>query len=490
MVSFGVNQCVIMMKKYILTLLGTCFYLFTIGQTSVSFQSSDSRLENAFNWARETALKYKGDSLDPVGSWYEAALPARSAFCIRDVSHQCIGAEILGMSRENKNMMEKFAANISKSKNWCSYWEINRWNKPAPVDYKNDRAFWYNLNANFELIYACRRLYEWTGDETYIKDPVFSNFFEKSLNEYIKDWALDVDSLLTRPSFPHLPLSFNKKDMYLKSRGLPSYVENIPELKMSADLIAAIYQGFVSYSVILREKGDIKQSNYYAQKAEQYKAHLEAKWWNGFNIRYNTSYKNDGTFGEGGGGTIFLLWFNIIDDTARKNAIIHDLITSELNVESMSYLPYLLSLNGNEDQAYRYIMHLSDPTTKRREYPEVSFGVIEGIIQGLMGIETREQTGTIKTLFRGKGETELKVNNLVVLKSTIDVQHVGPKKTVIKNNGPSSIKWKAGFAGKHTLINVGGKLVDASIEVDPNGCVSSFLQIVVSSGQQLEASVN
>jgi len=31
-----------------------------------------------------------------VGYWYEAALPGREAFCMRDVSHQSIGAETLG----------------------------------------------------------------------------------------------------------------------------------------------------------------------------------------------------------------------------------------------------------------------------------------------------------------------------------------------------------------------------------------------------------
>jgi hypothetical protein len=51
---------------------------------------------------------------------------------MRDVSHQCIGGEILGLSQENRNMFTLFAKNISASKDWCSYWEINKWGKPAP----------------------------------------------------------------------------------------------------------------------------------------------------------------------------------------------------------------------------------------------------------------------------------------------------------------------------------------------------------------------
>ncbi|HWZ02193.1 MAG TPA: hypothetical protein VNX40_01210, partial [Mucilaginibacter sp.] len=59
----------------------------------VVFTSSDKDLERAFNWAKEMALHYKSSGTDPVGPWYESALPPRDAFCMRDVSHQCIGAE-------------------------------------------------------------------------------------------------------------------------------------------------------------------------------------------------------------------------------------------------------------------------------------------------------------------------------------------------------------------------------------------------------------
>lgn len=43
---------------------------------------------------------------------YEAALPGREAFCIRDVSHQCLGAEILGQGKQNLNMLRKFVGNM------------------------------------------------------------------------------------------------------------------------------------------------------------------------------------------------------------------------------------------------------------------------------------------------------------------------------------------------------------------------------------------
>ncbi|MEN8226481.1 MAG: hypothetical protein ABFS05_14090 [Bacteroidota bacterium] len=53
----------------------------------VNFTCSDSTLQHAFEWAKATALSYvREDTI--VGLWYEAALPGRDAFCMRDVSHQ------------------------------------------------------------------------------------------------------------------------------------------------------------------------------------------------------------------------------------------------------------------------------------------------------------------------------------------------------------------------------------------------------------------
>ncbi|HCO84947.1 MAG TPA: hypothetical protein DIT95_15650, partial [Arenibacter sp.] len=44
------------------------------------FVSSDKELNKAFNWAKNKALSYAHDNNDPVGYWYEAALPDREAF--------------------------------------------------------------------------------------------------------------------------------------------------------------------------------------------------------------------------------------------------------------------------------------------------------------------------------------------------------------------------------------------------------------------------
>ena len=151
--------------------------------TGISFNSSNEKLNQTFIWAKNKALSFAHDGQDPVGLWYEAALPNREAFCMRDVSHQAIGAELLGLGDHNLNMFIKFGQNINAEMDYCSYWEINRYNLPAPVDYETKKDFWYNLPANFDVIYNTHRLYQWTGKTAYLENEALKNFYHLSLNE-------------------------------------------------------------------------------------------------------------------------------------------------------------------------------------------------------------------------------------------------------------------------------------------------------------------
>lgn len=267
-------------------------------EKGVSFSSSDTSIQTAFYRAKEMALLYKGKPDDPVGPWYESALPPRSAFCMRDVSHQCIPAEVLGLSASNKNMLTLFVKNISASKDWCSYWEINKYGKPAPDDYRNDTAFWYNLNANFDILNACWKLYLWTGDKDYINNQVFRNFYDRSVNEYITKWVLQPDSLLTRPAHPNASASFNIHDDFHRCRGLPSYSEGVRNIKMGIDLVAALYRGLLSYSAILDADDNAKGAKQFEQKAILYQQHIDKYWWDETAGRYNTFYSNSNEFGR------------------------------------------------------------------------------------------------------------------------------------------------------------------------------------------------
>ena len=454
----------------------------------VKFTSSDKRIEQAFAWAKDMALHYKGHPADPVGPWYESALPPRDAFCMRDVSHQSIGGEILGLKRENQNMLTLFACNISASKNWCSYWEMNKTGKPAPEDYRNDHEFWYNLPANFDVLYASWRMYLWTGNKYYINDPVFVNFQEKTVKDYIDTWVLSADSMLNRPAHPNAPVPFNESDPFHRCRGLPSYSEGVPNLKTGADLLAALYQGLSTYSAILASKGKLAESKAYALKAEKYRHKLEADWWDTRDNLYFTYYGRDGKFGRDEGET-FLLWFDALKDTTRIKKTLSHLASKTWNVENTSYLPLIFYNNNSWDKARDYLLYLSDKNTERREYPEVSFGVIEGIVQGMMGITPNARSQSITTIYKTTGNGHAAISNLPLLGTMINVVHQGTKQSSLNNTGKLQIDWKSMCYGDYKLAYANGKQVPVKHATDSWGKHISLAEVTVKPGQQFKIDV-
>ena len=76
--------------------------------SGVQFHSSDPELNTRFDWARKQALAYVNDNA-PIGPVYEAALPGREAFCIRDVAHHAAGAHALALDEHTFTMLRRFA---------------------------------------------------------------------------------------------------------------------------------------------------------------------------------------------------------------------------------------------------------------------------------------------------------------------------------------------------------------------------------------------
>jgi len=473
------------MKKYLLLCLVVLFFAECFSQENgITLTSTDTALQTAFYRAKNMALSYKGKAGDPVGPWYESALPPRSAFCMREVSHQTIAAEMLGLSAANKNMLTLFAKNISRSKDWCSYWEMNRYGKPAPEDYRNDTAFWYNLNANFDVLNACWKLYLWTGDKTYIRDAAFKNFYNKSVNEFITSWVLQPDSLLSRPAHPNAPAHYNEKDAFNRCRGLPSYSEGVPGIKMGIDLIAAIYRGLLSYAAIATVNGNKRTADAFIKQAEKYQQHIDKYWWDEEAQRYNTFYSNKDSFGKNEGET-FLLWFDALTDSARKQKTCEHLIANDWNVENLSYFPLLMYQNNYAEKGYGYLLYLTNPATKRHEYPEVSFGVIKGIVEGLMGVEADARYNRVSTLYRHLPSSITTVKDIPVLNGFVSVTHKGAGSSLLQNRGKRTITWRAKFYGYIPYLYFKEKQLKTLQETDWQGHVISFVDIPVQPGEQV-----
>jgi len=461
-------------------------------QSPFKFESSNTELQSAVKWAKQKALSYAHDDSDPVGYWYEAALPNREAFCMRDVSHQSIGAEILGLSKHNKNMLLKFAQNISESKDYASYWEINRYNKPAPVDYENDQDFWYNLPANFDVIYTIERLYHWTKDTSYLNNKDFEKFCSLSLNEYVDRWELSHTNLLSRNR--SLFVQDNHPDnRFGKNRGIPTYNEGgRGESLLGIDMTASYIAGLNSYSKILRLQGRFKESELYIQKMEAELSFLKTFWWDNSKQAYRSIQYKDQSFdyfmvGKNQAFLHYLLYFNVLTDSKQIDAIVEEYKHQQQNliVELKSYLPIIFYENNHSNLATKMIIELCGKNNLRRDYPENSFTIIEHITRGLMGIIPSENA--ISTLSRLDRETEwASVEGVSIQETHISVKHIGKYKTIFSNQGETKILWKAQFKGNYEHITIQNKKLKAQKETQ-NGKVISYIYVPILAKEKIIA---
>jgi hypothetical protein len=458
-------------------------------RSSLELRSSDSQLVHSFNWAKQQAMAYVFDG-DPVGPWYEAALPGRRAFCMRDVSHQVAGAQALGLSKYTHNMLRRFAENISASKDWCSYWEINYLNHPAPIDFKSDAEFWYNLPANFDVLDACYRMYLWTGDNTYIEDSVFLNFYDHTVTDYVSHWDLGIDSIMARRSPAQTPPFF---------RGDPSYEESRRDIALGVDMLATQYAGYRSYAAIQAIRGDVGEAQMYLRSASDVKRLINTTWWNP-TARYFFSFLDkDHQFQ--GRASADLLYRDVAEEGPKTQGALATLLEKMRSepaseVEPESHYAETLYRYGKPEVAYAVVMDLSRPGRERQEYPEVSYSVIGAIVNGLMGINV-EPNAPIEDVAQGKRfETVVRtlpqltaktawaeLRNLPIGEGTITVRNYGERKTILINDEETDLNWEATFPGSFATLVVNGKPTDAHTEFRHFGHAVTWVRIKVRPGQ-------
>ena len=461
--------------------------------SELALDSSDAQLVDAFNWAKKQALAFAFDG-DPVGPWYEAALPGREAFCMRDVAHQAMGAHALGLARHTRNMLHRFAENISESRDWCSYWEIDRYNRPAPVDYKNDAQFWYCLPANYDVLDACYRMYLWTGDQSYLDNPVFLNFYNRTVNDYEQRWDLDTSRIMKRRRFLNVKGEFDASKAFLLFRGLPSYQESREDYVLGIDLLATQSAAYRAYAGIEDARRNDQTARTFRAKAGAVRGLINKSWWDEkageFYSRLNKDYRFEGH------DTAALLYRDAIEDTPRLKQTLAALLDQirknpSTGVEGQSHQAEILYRYGAPDAAYAQMMDLARPGRNRREYPEVSYSVVGAIVTGLMGVTldptsfTLSDTGGnfVDRFIRtepGLGKIGwVELRNLPVRRNDVTVRHEAGRKTVFTNQKGPSLIWRASFPGSFQNLLLNGRPVKARIDRNALGGEVSSIDVPV-----------
>jgi len=419
---------------------------------SLLFESSSASLNETFAWAKAQALSYAHLN-DLVGPWYEAALPGRDAFCMRDVAHQSTGAHLLGLQKHNKNMLRQFAEHISGSRDWCSFWEITKEGLPASVDYTNDRDFWYNLPANFDVIDCCLRQYQWTGDKDYIEAPELMNFYHHTVSDYVDRWDKDRDGLPEHYTF-------------YGRRGIASYMEDGMHPLVAGDLVAALYAGYRAYAEIQRLRGYAGYHQTYSDKADALQAMYREQWWNEQAGRFYGAMLQDRSFYTPyyASAQYLPIYFRLIDDAEKLDKALIDVVKhGGNNVEERSYLPEIYYQHGLHDFAYSLLLELSHPKMPRREYPEVSYSIITALITGLMGIAPSAADRVLVTQPRLSPVTWAAAKHIPVWSNEVHVSHYGNQETVLELGSGPAFVWEPQFAGVWSMISINGTPIEAQI---------------------------
>jgi hypothetical protein len=454
--------------------------------SSLQFESSDTRLVQAFQWAKARALAYAHDGHDPVGPWYEAALPGRDSFCMRDVSHQTTGAAALGLYPENRNMLGQFAAAVSPGRDWAGYWEIDKFGHPSAADYVSDSDFWYNLPANFDLLDGIVRMWRWTGDETYVNDPSIRRFFDSTATAYVNVWDLQPTRILKRPRIMNQRLS---KGKFVQERGIPSYSEGEDNFNLGTDLLAAEYRAFESLRVVAISRHEGPLARQYANTAKGILDLIENRAWSEKDHHFAGFFSRDGD--THGSGDAMVLYFGATKDPSHIRAALSRIESTEylkgIGIEEESYLPQILYRYGKKDVAYRLIMDLTRPDKDRRDYPEVSFSVIGAIVTGMMGMEVvdygNRERPLLRSMSRLRGASDsAKLSGVRVRDSLVDLEHMGDRRSTLTNRSKKPIYWQATFPGRLPILIVNGHPVHSTISLDESLAPVSWIVAVVPAG--------
>ncbi len=471
-------------------------------ESPLAFGSSDTQLVDAFSWAKRQATAYAFQD-DPVGPWFEAALPGREAFCMRDVAHQAMGAHALRLQAHLRNMLRRFAENVSAERDWCSLWEIDRHNRPAHADYRNDKDFWYNLPANFDVLDAAYRMFLWSGDQAYLRDPALSNFYDRTVTDYVQRWAIGPDAVMKRPRLMNQSATPDPDARFANSRGIPGYNEDTDDFVAGLDLLAAEYAGLAAYARIQEARGDFAAARAWLLKAFDMKALVNSTWWDeraqGFYDHLTTGHALAHR-GPSAWNSAALYWAVAADGVHLRKTL--DGLIMQISrsrsapIEEQSHHAEVLYRYGVADVAYDQIMDLAGPGRARREYPEVPFSVVGAIVTGVMGVSVdpvmpgREETlldyfanQFVMTLPQLTGNTAwAELRHLPVRANDVSVRHEGVTATVFTNNSGPALVWRAALPGRFDELVVNGSRVKASRLVLPPGREVSYARLVVAPG--------
>ncbi|MEG9433724.1 hypothetical protein [Terriglobus sp. ADX1] len=382
-------------------------------------------------------------------------------------------------------MLQRFAASVAESRDWAAYWEITGEGKPSPDDYVSDDDFWFNLPANFDVLDAFVRMMRWSGDAPHQHDPAFKTFATLTMSNYLKAWQLEPGRLLNRPRIANRRL---REGRFVNARGIPSYSEGTSDFLFGSDLLAAEYRAMKSFREVSADRKLLQATE---RNATAMQALLERVSWSEQGHHYYGMVRSD--LSAYGSGDTMVLYFGATKNPERIRGAL-DYISSptywkQINIEEETYIALILFRYGRIATAYQVLEDITGPQKARREYPEVSFSVVDAIASGVMGLVAAPTSAPydISTLSRLPHESDKATLSAIPIKhNEITVSHNGLHVTRLKNVSGPSLRWRVEFAGRASRLRVGDHNAPIQRSITPEGITITWADVTVQSGQEVE----
>jgi hypothetical protein len=270
------------------------------------------------------------------------------------------------------------------------------------------------------------------------------------MSNYIKAWQLTPETILNRPRIPNRRQAEGR---FVFSRGIPSYTEGSNDFIFGADLLASEYRAIRSFHEIAGSASDRTLAFEIEPTADAIQALLERVAWSRSQNHYLSTFRSDLT--GSGSGDALVLYFGAAKNPAHIRGAL-DYLSSphywkHINIEEESYVPLTLYRYDRNDAAFQVLADISSPQKARREYPEVSYSVIEALVSGVMGLEPAKQNEPFDVLTLSHlpdNRDRATLSAVSIRKNHLDITHTG-KLTRLKNVSGPTVSWGPRFTGWH-----------------------------------------
>jgi hypothetical protein len=199
-----------------------------------------------------------------------------------------------------------------------------------------------------------------------------------------------------------------------------------------------------------------EQAADYTLRADKIRNQMNSVWWDPVRELYHHYIRYDGTWMDDKQMMSFLLRWDVVP-AERKIPVLNHILSGyeQTGAEMNTYYPLEFYRVERNDAAYSLLTRLMSPEFKRREYPEVSYAVLETIAMGMMGILPDAASRSVTTVSRLTAPTRwAELKDIPVFDGTITLKHDGITSSILTNNTKKNITWyaRSGKGTTKTLI--------------------------------------